>query len=156
MGGPSMIDDQVHEECDNFAPCEFVVGDIKYCSAENYFQCQKTTTKEEFEFVHNSGPGESCWEAGTKIKLREDWNKIKLDVMYKGCYEKIRQNEVLHKKLVSSKGPVIHTESSDFWNYWNGKIFERIRAEMRQGGEEDLKVAAEIAAEMENYKLSTD
>ncbi len=38
--------------------------------------------------------------------------------------------------------------------YWNGKIFERIRAECRQNGEEDLKVISEITELMEKYKAS--
>jgi predicted NAD-dependent protein-ADP-ribosyltransferase YbiA (DUF1768 family) len=154
MGGPSNIDGEVHEECDNFAECKFEIGGLTYCSVENYFQSQKATNKEDFEIIRNSGPGESCWEAGTKIKIREDWNKVKLDVMLEGSKAKISQNETFLKKLITTKGPVIHTGSSDFWNYWNGRIFERVRAELRQNGEEDLKVAAELAAEMDNYKIT--
>jgi predicted NAD-dependent protein-ADP-ribosyltransferase YbiA (DUF1768 family) len=57
MGGPALIDNKYHEETDNFQPCKFTISQIEYYSAENYFQCAKTTTKEEFEFVRNSGCG---------------------------------------------------------------------------------------------------
>ena len=72
MGGPSMIDGELHDECDNFKECKFVVDEIAYCSVENYFQSQKATNKEDFENIRNSGPGESAWEAGSKIKIRAD------------------------------------------------------------------------------------
>jgi predicted NAD-dependent protein-ADP-ribosyltransferase YbiA (DUF1768 family) len=154
MGGPASIDNEEHEETDNFLKCSFTIDNITYCSSENYFQCQKTINKEDFTIIYNSGAGISCWNAGSKIKLRNDWEKVKVEVMYTGNKAKIEQNPEFMKKLCSSKGPIVFTRSSDFWNYWNGKIFERIRAECRQNGEEDLKVISEITELMEKYKAS--
>ena len=58
MGGPARIDGKYHPETDNFQYCEFKINDIEYYSAENYFQCAKTTTKEDHEKVRKSGHGE--------------------------------------------------------------------------------------------------
>jgi predicted NAD-dependent protein-ADP-ribosyltransferase YbiA (DUF1768 family) len=60
MGGPALVDGEYHEETDNFQKCSFFVNGIEHFSAENYFQCTKTTTKEDFEKVRLSGSGEVC------------------------------------------------------------------------------------------------
>lgn len=154
MGGPCMIDGEEHEETNNFQVCIFTIDDVAYCSSENYFQCAKTTNKLDFEKIKKSGPGETCWKAGSEIILRDDWEKIKVEIMYKANKSKIEQNPEFTKRLVSTNGPITQTHSSNFWNYWNSAIFERIRAEVRQNGDQDSKVAAEIKFLMDDYKIS--
>jgi predicted NAD-dependent protein-ADP-ribosyltransferase YbiA (DUF1768 family) len=154
MGGPGKIDNEEHDETDNFLEVNFKINDIIYCSAENYFQCCKTTNKEQFEYIYKSGPGVTAWKAGADVTIRDDWEEVKVDVMYEGNKAKFEQNPELAKKLCSTKGQVIFTKSSDFWNYWNGRIMERIRAEIRQDGEFDLKIAAERKASMDDYRAS--
>ena len=56
-GGPAKIDGEYHNETDNFQPIKFKLNGIEFFSAENYFQCMKTTSKEEFEKIRNSGCG---------------------------------------------------------------------------------------------------
>ena len=152
MGGPGFIDEKVHEETDNFQAVNFKINDETYCSAENYFQCAKTTTKEEHELVRKSGPGIKAWNAGSKVKLRENWDAIKVNEMYIGNKAKFDQNPDLSKLLTETIGKVKFTGSTNFWNYWNGLIMERLRAEIRKNGEEDLKVVYEITELMEKYQ----
>ncbi|CAF1550200.1 unnamed protein product, partial [Rotaria sordida] len=76
MGGPGVIDGKEHPETDNFLPCKFVIGGITYSSAENYFQCAKTTNEQDREKILNSGPGDSCRLAGQTVQLRSDWESI--------------------------------------------------------------------------------
>ena len=145
-----MIDEFLHEETDNFLYCYFQIDNIDYCSSENYFQCAKTVSIEERELIRKSGPGLSCWEAGNKIKLRDDWEKVKVFEMYKGNKAKFEQNPELAEKLIFSKGTIGGGQSSDFWNYWNGIMLTRIRAELRKN-EEDLKVIEETTALMDKF-----
>ena len=154
MGGPGIIDGEEHEETNNFLECHFIIDNISYVSSENYFQCAKTSNKADFEKIKQSGAGKTVWEAGSKITLRDDWEKIKVDIMYIANYAKIHQNPDLAKRLACTNGSISFIHSSDFWNYWNSRIFERIRAEIRQNEEQDLKIAAEIKAQMEEYKVS--
>ncbi|CAF2905665.1 unnamed protein product [Rotaria sp. Silwood2] len=152
MGGPGIIDGKEHPETDNFLPCKFVINGITYLSAENYFQCAKTTNEQDRKKILNSGPGNSCRLAGQTIQLRLDWETVKVDEMYKGNLAKFQQNEELRKALLESgTGPIHFTRSSPFWNDWNGLIMERIRAELRQNGEEDTRRAADIGQAMEKY-----
>lgn len=131
----------------------FTVNGVEYCSAENYFQCAKTTTKEEHEYVRKSGPGMEAWGAGANVKLRKDWESVKVNEMYIGNKAKFEQNPELLKKLCSTKGNVDFGGSTSFWNKWNGLIMERLRAEFRNQDDEDVKRAKEIKEMMEEYEI---
>jgi len=152
MGGPAEIDGKTHKETDNFLPCKFVINGIAYTSAENYFQCAKTTNDADREMVLKSGCGVGAWSAGQKIKIRSDWEKVKVEEMYVGNLAKYQQNEDLREQLLSSgNGSIRFTGSTPFWNKWNGLIQERIRAELRQNGDEDAQRAQKIRDLMSKY-----
>lgn len=151
MGGPAWIDGKEHDECDNFLECPFKVDDVTYKTAEHYFQCMKTMNKEDHDYILKAGSGMSAWVKGNEIKLRSDWESQKVKIMYEGNKAKFEQNEDLKKSLCESEGSVKFNNSTAFWNYWNGKIMERIRAEFR-GNEGDLEVAETIAKEMAEYE----
>ncbi|CAF1196692.1 unnamed protein product [Rotaria magnacalcarata] len=152
MGGPADINGERHPETDNFLPCKFVIDGITYSSAENYFQCAKTTNETDRNMVLNSGSGCSAWAAGQRIRIRSDWESVKVDEMYKGNLAKFQQNEDLRNALLSSaNGSIRFTGSTSFWNHWNGLILERIRAELRQNSEGDVRRAVEIHDMMDKY-----
>ena len=156
MGGPSTIDGETHPETDNFLPCNFTIDGITYLSAENYFQCAKATNDADRDLVLKSGPGLEAWEAGQQIQVRSDWQKVKVDEMYKGNVAKFQQNQDLRNALLSSgTAPIIFSASEDFWDKWNGLIMERIRAELRQNGEEDARRAEEIREAMDEFAEKT-
>jgi hypothetical protein len=152
MGGPAKIDGELHEECDNFLICSFEVDGITYPSAEHYFQCMKTTNKNDHDKIKLASTAMKSWTLGNEVKLRSDWEEVKVNIMYEGNLAKFTQNEELMKSLCSSLGKVDFGGSTPFWNYWNGLIMERIRAEIR-GTEEDNKVAEEIRILMDQYSL---
>lgn len=62
-----MIDGKFHSETDNFQKVSFFIDGTEYFSAENYFQCAKTVTKEDHEKLRNSGCGT---DARTKNKKK--------------------------------------------------------------------------------------
>jgi len=156
MGGPAIIDGVEYHEFDNFYQCKFVVDEIEYMSSEQYFQCQKTfdvSTKNfnnEFDKVYKAGAGIGCWAAGSKVKLRKDWDKIKVNIMYDANFHKISQNPDLQEKLTQTKSVIKLEQSTKFWNYWNARILETIRAELR-GTEEDVKYLQELNKQFEDY-----
>jgi len=72
--------------------------------------------------------------------------------MYLGNLAKFQQNEDLRNALLSSgTGSIRFTGSTPFWNRWNGLILERIRAELRQNGEDDARRAAEVRNAMDKF-----
>jgi ribA/ribD-fused uncharacterized protein len=153
MGGPAWINGEPHDECDNFnTEKPFLVDGIEYPSAEHYFQAMKNDDPEYRERVLSKKNGLTAWVEGSKCKLRKDWEEVKVDIMYEGNAAKLAQHKELTEALVNTGNAEIKfTSSTDFWNKWNGKIFERIRAELR-GTEEDLKLVEELKSEMEVYR----
>jgi ribA/ribD-fused uncharacterized protein len=155
MGGPGYCDGKQINELDNFYECKFVIDSVEYCSTENYFQCQKTTNKKDFDFLLNSGPGLKVWSNSRNVKLRDNWEPEKVDVMYKANYEKFAQNEDLKKILLETTGTIKFFASTDFWCKWNSKILGRVRAELRNNDEDDINTAKKIRDEMEEYYITT-
>jgi len=91
----------------------------------------KCTDKEEFERVRKSGCGADVWSAGSRVKLRPDWEIVKVRKMYDGNKAKYEQNENLRKQLLATKGTVTFHGSTSFWCTWNARITELIREELR-------------------------
>ena len=85
----------------------------KYCSAENYFQSMKATNEHDHEIIRKSGPGEEAWEAGNKLALRPDWDRVKVRIMYEANLNKFSQNKDLSDWLVKTTGRF--TSSEGFW-----------------------------------------
>ncbi|CAF1312358.1 unnamed protein product [Adineta steineri] len=67
MDGPADINGKSHPETDNFLPCKFVIGGITYSSAENYFQCAKTTNDTDRNMVQIMSHGEEDAHHAAKI-----------------------------------------------------------------------------------------
>jgi len=131
MGGPGEIDGSLVDEVDNFLPCSFIINGVEFYSSENYFQWVKCADAAEAEVVRKSGCGADVWAAGSRVQLRKDWEIIKVRVMYEGNKAKFEQNPNIAKPLLASKGPVSFSGSTDFWCYWNARIMELIREELR-------------------------
>lgn len=152
MGGPATIDGKEHKETDNFLPCQFTVNGVTFCSSENYYQWTKAINDKDRENILRAGPGITAWQAGNSIVTRPDWEEVKVEQMFQGNLAKYQQNEDLRASLLSTgKKAIIFRGSTRFWNYWNGLIQERIRAELRQQDEGDIKRAEEIKQLMNKY-----
>lgn len=150
MGGPGQIDGKIYKECDNFSVNPFVIDGITYLTAEHYFQVQKTDNEVERNSILMKKSPLDAWVIGNQVTLRSDWEKIKLNVMYEGNKARFEQNPEIVKTICATKGPIKMTGSTPFWNKWNGKIMERLRAEFR-GDAEDMIVVEKLRMEMDDY-----
>jgi ribA/ribD-fused uncharacterized protein len=150
MGGPGHADGKTFEEFDNFHNCAFVIDGLEYPTSETYFQSCKALNDKDKESIRKCS-GLKAWVEGGKIKLRRDWEEIKVDSMYKANYEKFAQNEDLKKILLSTQGEIRFYNSTDFWCKWNSKILSRVRAELRCA-EGDAEIIEQVIKEMEEYK----
>lgn len=74
-----------------------------FSSAEAMFQSYKTTDPELRKKFAEMKPGTAKKE-GKKVKLREDWEDVKYDIMYYVVFQKFMQNDLLTKKLVETAG----------------------------------------------------
>ena len=118
--------------------------DIVYPSTEHAFQAAKTLDRDERQKIANmSAPGETK-RYGKTVKLRPDWETIKLQVMYdlnKQKYE--RYPELMRALIMTDPEPL---QEGNLWYdfYWGinlrtntgenhlGKILMRIRQEIKE------------------------
>jgi len=74
---------------------------LTYPSSEAAFQAAKTLDQEDRKRFQTMAPTIAKRE-GYKVKLRENWEDIKVDVMYQIVLAKFSQNEFLKQKLIAT------------------------------------------------------
>lgn len=128
----------------NFYEVEIRYGSLKFKCVESAFQALKSkdySVRKSFENLN----GVDSKRLGRKIKLREDWNIIKIDVMRYLLKIKFNNNE-MRRRLLALEDEYIVEENS--WNdrFWGvdeksgeglnmlGKLIMEIREEIRKEG----------------------
>jgi hypothetical protein len=128
----------------NFYFSPLKLGGIIYPTVEHAFQAGKTKDKNErMEISLLNTPGEAK-RAGRKVKLREDWEQIKLEVMEFLVRLKFENYLDLKDKLLATGDAELI--EGNWWNdrFWGvckgkgennlGKILMKIRSELLKGG----------------------
>jgi ribA/ribD-fused uncharacterized protein len=108
----------------NFYIAPMEVNGKLYESNEHFFQASKADNELDHEYVRTAPSPGMAKHRGKRIPLREDWNKVRLEVMLEGLVAKFEQHPELGEKLArTSPG---HLEETNHWNdqFWgvcNGK-----------------------------------
>lgn len=125
----------------NFYMCDVIINDIKYTNTESAFQSMKTNNINIRKSFSSLDPSRAK-SKGRRIQLREDWEKVKDNIMYEIVKSKFSQNKDLRLKLLETENEEL-IEGND-WNdtYWGvcngkgknmlGKILMRVRDELRK------------------------
>lgn len=139
----------------NFEPCRIIMDGIEYPSVENAYQAAKVnipgniilTNIIRMENNFNTCTAKQSKKQGRKVKLREDFDEVKDDIMYELVYQKFASNAELKDKLLSTGDMEIF--EGNYWhdNYWGycycdkcrgvdsknklGKILMRVREELK-------------------------
>lgn len=124
----------------NYFERPFWFDGIRYQNSEAAFHAQKTLDRSiRKKFGPLNAP--SAKRYGRSIPLRSDWEKVKVDLMYRIVKEKFMQNPDLLDRLKETGDEELREENS--WNdkFWGcvdgvgqnnlGKILMRIRDELR-------------------------
>lgn len=121
----------------NFYEAPLVYKGLRYLNSESAYQGQKDPSRAE-EFVGLKAIQSKC--LGRKVAIRDDWDSVKLDIMYEIVLAKFTQNPKLLDKLKAT-GDAILIEGN-YWHdtFWGvcegkgknylGKIIMKIRAEL--------------------------
>lgn len=108
----------------NFYPVEIKLDGIVYPNAETAFQAQKTLDDEErHKFSMLKNPVQSK-RLGRKVKLRDDWEEVKLDIMTEIVSQKFLQHPHLIEMLLqTSDEELVEGNKWDdrFWGVCKGK-----------------------------------
>lgn len=134
----------------NFYPVTIEHQGIKYPSVEHYYVAMKIKNDQQIdgkylsyvdcrELIAKMNDPAKVKQFGKVLKLRKDWDDVKLDVMLWGIREKFK-NEELKELLLSTEGEEL--VESNWWGdkFWGvskgegenhlGKILMRVREEL--------------------------
>jgi len=132
----------------NFKLCEVTYEEEKYKSVEHAYVAAKTTDLKTRETIRNFETPAEAKKFGRQIELRDDWDKIKLNVMENLLRQKFHRGSELAQKLMKTWGYDLiegNNWGDIFWGICDGKgknylgkILMRIRGELIMG-EKDVK-----------------
>jgi len=128
----------------NFYMAEVVYEGITYPSTEHAFQAAKSLSLTERRFIHKLKKASEAKKAGKKVKLRPNWEAIKIQVMEDIVRDKFTRHDHLHKALLRTGDEELqegNTWGDPFWGvtlktkYGQnhlGKVLMRVRDELRK------------------------
>lgn len=102
----------------NFHPAPMIFDSIAYPTSEHAYQAMKTKNdNQRLNISILKTPGEAK-KYGRSVKLRSDWDEIKLKVMEEIVFAKFTQNPLLQEKLLATDD--IKLEEGNTWGdtYW--------------------------------------
>ena len=124
----------------NFYQTPITYEGITYPSVENAYQAAKTINQEErLQFVKISS--KEAKSLGKKITIREEWDTVKLQVMWNLIYEKFTRNRKLLSFLILTGEK--HIEETNWWGdkFWGvcrgegennlGKLLMKLREKLK-------------------------
>lgn len=91
---------------------------MKWKTVEHFFQASKTNDEKQKNLIMLCNTPSQTKHIGRKVKLIKDWDKKKLNIMYRALKMKFDQNLDIQKKLISTfEYKLIE---GNYWhdNYW--------------------------------------
>lgn len=127
----------------NFYFSNINIDNYNFNSVEQYFQWKKCINDIDREKIIKAKTPSEAKKIGRKVKIRNDWEYVKENVMYNGVKAKFTQNEELAKLLLATEDKEL-AEGNDwgdlFWgvDYFThegqnklGKILCKVRTELK-------------------------
>lgn len=123
----------------NFYECPIAFDGYFYTTAEHAFQAAKTNYIALKQFIQNcKTPGEAK-RAGRLVPIKDEWELIKVSVMYKILRQKFLNPELAEKLFNTGDAELIegNTWKDTFWGVCNnigqnnlGKLLMKVRSEI--------------------------
>lgn len=126
----------------NFARYPVHIDGLDWPTTEHFYQAMKTRNLKGQEMIRSCAtPGDAKF-AGYHLKLREDWEDVKEEVMLKALKAKFTQHKNLSALLLSTGSAPLHEDSpwDKYWGYARGEgkdrlgvLLMQVRDELRMG-----------------------
>ncbi|MBL8810340.1 MAG: NADAR family protein [Planctomycetaceae bacterium] len=124
----------------NFYPSLIRYDGIHYPTVEHAFQACKSLDSPERLTIAQCGPPARAKSMGRRVKLRHDWESIKVEVMTKLVRLKFETHDDLRVKLIDTGEAELiegNTWNDRFWGVcgtqgrnWLGRILMQVRTEL--------------------------
>jgi ribA/ribD-fused uncharacterized protein len=124
----------------NFALVNVTLDRWQYPSVEHAYQAAKTIDLSERKGVQlQTTPGKAK-RAGQKVTKRDDWERVRIDVMHDLLRQKFAQEPFRTQLLATANEKLIegNTWGDTFWGVcegdgqnWLGRLLMRVRTELR-------------------------
>lgn len=135
-----------YSEFSNWHTAFFELDGKTWPTTEHYFMAMKTTDPEKQEAIRKATSPREAKRLGSRhakfITLRQGWDGMKFDVMYRANLAKFQQNPDLAEMLLATGDAPIHEDCADPWwgggpNFphgrdWLGKVLMKVRDELRK------------------------
>lgn len=127
----------------NFWPARVVIDGITYATTEHAYQAQKAGNLRQRVYVVEAATAGEAKKRGKTVELRSDWDKVKVEIMYKANMAKYLNHLDLQEKLLATGTRDIiegNTWGDTFWGAVDGKgqnhlgrIIMQVRFFLRNG-----------------------
>ena len=123
----------------NFWIVNLRIGDMHFTSAEHAYQAAKSLDPQDWANISSCKTPGDAKRAGRLLKLRPDWESIKLDVMEIILREKFSHSELAHKLVETGDQELIEGNhwGDTFWGVCRnqgqnhlGRLLMKIRSEL--------------------------
>lgn len=107
----------------NFHPVSVEYEGVTYPSVEHAYQAAKSLDLEERDIIRSSGSAGMAKRLGRHVKVRDDWDDIKLEIMSELVYQKFYGDPDLANKLLGTRDKVLvegNWWGDRFWGVCNG------------------------------------
>lgn len=107
----------------NFYSCKVVYENIRYPSVEHAFQAAKTLDIKSRIALSCAPTASAAKKGGRAVKLRPDWESVKVQVMLDCLREKFK-NPTLKQKLIDTRDSELiegNNHGDRFWGQVNGE-----------------------------------
>lgn len=126
----------------NFYPSEVYYENHKYKTIEHAFQAAKATNSEDRRRIANADTPGDAKRLGRNISLRDDWEKVKIEVMRELLEQKFTLIPKLRNKLLETGESTLiegNTWGDKFWGVcdgegqnWLGKLLMEVRKDINE------------------------
>jgi ribA/ribD-fused uncharacterized protein len=101
----------------NFFACDILYRGITFPSAEHAFQAVKAKYSEEMTWVAEAATPGIAKRRGRQVTIRDDWDSVRVDEMYRICYIKFSQPYLTQALLDTHPHELIEG------NYWHDQFW---------------------------------
>ena len=125
----------------NFYHESFSLEGRTWPTVEHYFQAAKTDDPDEIWRVLNAPSPAKAKGLGRRVKLRPDWENVKIDVMRKALKAKYANPELRARLLATGTAHLIENAPRDyFWGCgasgsgknWLGRLLMEVRDSLKE------------------------